>query len=206
LSPEVARLFTVLTLALASGSALIVILYLVRRPVLTGHTKLWLLVGIGALPLGASLTGSYAGIERTRERVFCASCHTMADKAKDAADEKSTTLAAIHSRNRNTGAESCYVCHQDYRAYGAIATKLYGMRHLYEYYAHYQGKAGAERAKKIHLYKPYPNANCIQCHSTRSPRWTENEAHQAVADDARSGTISCVSCHQPVHPGKDGAS
>ena len=205
MNPAVARLFTLATLVLAAGAAVVILRYLGRRPLLDARTKLSLLVGIGILPLSASLVGSYAGIERSRARNFCASCHTMADKARDAADPTSTTLASIHSRNHFTGEESCYTCHQDYAAFGEVTTKLNGLRHLYEYYAHYQGEAGKARARSIRLYKPYPNTNCMQCHSTQAPRWTANEAHQAVLEDVRSNATSCVSCHAPVHPGKDGA-
>jgi hypothetical protein len=96
--------------------------YLVRRPQISAATRLWLLVGVGLLPIGAALTGNLAGFEVTKQRTFCGSCHTMTSRVRDAGDPSSQSLAAKHSRNAAFGGESCYTCHEDYGMFGAITT------------------------------------------------------------------------------------
>jgi hypothetical protein len=61
---------------------------------------------------------------------------------------------------------------------------------------------GGKNAAPIHVYKPYPNANCMHCHSGTLQRWREITEHSVVLDDVLSGKISCVTsgCHGPPHP------
>ena len=60
-----------------------------------------------------------------------------------------------------------------------------------------------EEAKKtIHLRAPYPNDNCMQCHSTRDELWLKVPDHEASLEDVRAGRVSCASagCHGLAHP------
>ena len=77
---------------------MLVIWYLMRRPLLTRSTKIILLFGIGLLPLGAAMSGNYAGFEATKQRSFCGSCHVMTEYANDSGNPNSETLAARHGR------------------------------------------------------------------------------------------------------------
>jgi cytochrome c-type protein NapC len=192
------RLLTGVSLGCAAVSAVLLIRYLLRRPPLTTAVKLSLLFGVGVLPVAAALTGNVVGYEVTKRRDFCASCHTMAPYIRDAADPESTSIASFHSRNESFGDESCYVCHRDYALFGAVTTKVKGMRHLWAYYAEHRGESAP---KDLHLYAPFPNTNCTWCHSTTLPGWTDEPEHEAMAAEIRSGETSCATegCHGPAH-------
>ena len=186
---------TLATVIVAAAAATMLIAFLIKRPSLNGAVKIWLFFAIGALPIAAAMVGNVAGYERTKQRGFCAGCHEMVGHTSDAADRASTTLAAMHSRNTAFGGESCYECHRDYGLFGAVTTKMDGMKHMW---AHYTRDPKAP----LHLYKPFPNSNCMQCHSTTLPGWKDEPEHQAVMDDIASGKTGCASkgCHGPVHP------
>lgn len=191
-----------IALICAAIAAAILLAYLVRRPALSSATKVWLLFGIGVFPIAAAMTGNVAGYEVTKERKFCGSCHQMHPYTNDAADPKSNSLAALHSRNTGFGAESCYSCHRDYRKFGTATTKINGLRHLYAYYR----ERGEEASQPIQLYEPYPNDNCMHCHSTTLPGWLGEAQHEAMVEEIRSGEISCATegCHGPVHTKAEG--
>ena len=192
-------LFQPVALGFAALAAIILILYLLRRPPLQGSTKLWLLLGIGIFPIGAALTGNVVGFERSKEREFCGSCHTMERHVRDAADPASLTLAARHSRNPLFGSESCFTCHKDYVIFGDVLTKLRGMVHLWAYYTKY-GPLASSPPSEIHLYKPYPDWNCMQCHAPTRPKW--RAGHAGLLDSLVKGTQRCsdAKCHGPIHP------
>ncbi len=184
-------------------SVLILIWYLARRPPLSRMTKVMLLFGLGIMPLGVALTGNIAGFEYTLKREFCGSCHVMLPYTQDAEDPKSMSLAAIHSRNGSFGEESCYTCHADYQLFGAMTTKVNGLKHLFYYVTEYANTGPyGEGGKPIHMYKPFRNAMCIRCHSTTAPNWLKNEEHAGVIEDIRKGETKCVDCHtgEKVHP------
>jgi cytochrome c-type protein NapC len=136
------------------------------------------------------------------QRDFCGSCHTMTPYTSDAANPFSDSLASLHSRNELFGDRSCYVCHADYGMYGTVSTKLSGMKHVWEYYSEFRDIPAQEALPLIHLYRPYPNANCMQCHSTRIAGWMEVDEHASAVEPIRSGAMSCASfgCHGPSHP------
>src|SRR5215208_5866338 len=155
-------------------SILILLWYLVRRPPLGRLTKVMLLFGLGVMPIGVALTGNIAGFEYTLKRPFCGSCHVMLPYIRDAEDPNSNSLAAIHSRNHRFGEESCYNCHADYQMFGAITTKLNGMRHLFAYITEYANTGpDGEGGPPIHTYTPFSNGSCMQCHSTSLAGWLE---------------------------------
>lgn len=195
---------TVATLACAAIAVLILGWYLLRRPPLIRGTKIWLLFGLGIFPGGAALLGNIAGFENSKERRFCASCHVMDAQVRDAVRPESASLASFHSRNARFGTQSCYICHADYGMFGAVSTKLNGMRHMAAYYLKdWSGDA----ATGIALYEPYRSANCTQCHSTLLPGFGDEPEHAAVMDDIRKGAIGCAAagCHGPAHPRRTAA-
>jgi len=151
---SVEELLKVVALVCAAAAAAILLWYLVRRPPLGRVTKVLLLLGLGLLPVIVALTGNIAGYEFTLSRQFCGSCHVMGPYIRDAADPKSQSLAAIHSRNRKFGDQSCYTCHADYDMFGAITTKMTGLKHLYYYVTEYAGTGpDGEGGPPIKLYK-----------------------------------------------------
>jgi cytochrome c-type protein NapC len=192
------QLLKLVALVCAVASGAILVWYLVRRPPLGRVTKVLLLLGLGLLPVMVALTGNIAGYEYTLKRPFCGSCHVMQPYIRDAEDPNSNSLAAIHSRNHRFGEESCYNCHADYQMFGAITTKMNGMRHLYMYITEYAntGPDGAG-GPPIHTYRPFANSSCMQCHSTELASWLE--AHPDP-DAIRSGEMRCIECHDVVHP------
>lgn len=196
----------VLALGFSALSAAILLWFLFRRPALVWSTKVLLLLGLGAFPAATATTGNLAGFQETKSRRFCGGCHVMEPYTDDVADPASLTLAARHSRNPSFGGESCYACHADYGMFGAVTTKLNGLRHVYEYYTDFRALTIQEALPRIHIYKPYPNDNCRQCHSTRVPSWEAVPDHAALDAEVRSGEVSCASagCHGPIHPTSEG--
>ena len=193
---------TIIALTCAALAAVILITFLVRKPSLVGATKWWLLLGLGVFPLGVAAAGNVEGFEATKQRRFCGSCHVMIPHASDSDDPASSSLASRHARNNLFGSENCYVCHADYGMFGTVFTKLGGMRHVYEYLAHYRNVSLEEAKRTIHLRQPYPNENCMQCHTTRLDLWAKVPDHKSSLTEVRAGRISCASagCHGFAHP------
>jgi len=54
----------------------------------------------------------------------------------------------------------------------------------------------------IHLREPYPNRNCMECHSTENSIWLRVAEHKSSLDEVRADRISCASggCHGYAHP------
>lgn len=194
--------FLALGLITAGASAIVLLWYLVRRPALTRATKIALLFGIGLLPIATAGNGNIAGFEATKERQFCSSCHVMTPYGADASSADSESLASRHSRNEQFGHESCYSCHADYGMFGTVATKLGGLRHVYEYALHYRDMPTQAFLETIEIRRPFPNATCMRCHSTTNPGWSQIGDHASALADVRANTVSCASegCHGPAHP------
>jgi cytochrome c-type protein NapC len=193
----------IVALALAVLSAIILITYLVERPPLVRTTKIWLLLGLGVLPIGAAFAGNVRGFEATKERSFCGSCHLMSLHQADSDDPASASLAARHARNAMFGHENCYVCHADYGMFGTVVTKIGGMRHVWMNLTSYKDTTLDQGKSTIRLREPWKmNDNCMQCHSTRDGLWLKVSDHASTLDDVRAGRVSCASagCHGLAHP------
>src|SRR6516165_9979411 len=96
----------VVALACAALSACILVGYLLLRPPLVRVTKIWLLLGLGILPIGTAFAGNVQGFEATKERAFCGSCHLMSLHQQDSDAPDSHSLAARHARNASFGHEN----------------------------------------------------------------------------------------------------
>lgn len=60
------------------------IVCLIRRPTLDHRsTKLWLLMGLGVLPIASATSANVQGYRATQHRAFCGSCHVMIPHACD---------------------------------------------------------------------------------------------------------------------------
>jgi hypothetical protein len=191
-----------IALVAAVIAAAIVLFYLWRKPAFTLATQLWLLFGLGLLPLITAGFGNAAGLHATKQVQFCSSCHVMLAHTADVLDINSQSLAARHGRNASFGEEACYTCHADYGMFGAVFTKINGMQHVYHYLKTYRHKTLEETLPELHLYKPFANGNCMQCHSTQNRLWLNIEDHASALADVRSGKVSCASagCHGYAHP------
>lgn len=193
---------TVVALGCAAASALILVGYLALRPSWTVATKVVLLLGLGVFPIGAAAAGNIVGYERTKARSFCGDCHVMVDHRDDSDNAKSGSLSSRHARNKLFGNENCYTCHEDYGMFGTVLTKLGGMRHVWLYYTEYRNTTLTEARETIHIRHPFPNENCMQCHSTETALWLKNPDHRETLSDLRADRISCASagCHGYAHP------
>ena len=183
-------------------AAAIMVVYLIRRPRLTASVKVTLIMGLGVLPIITAAVGNMEGLAATEHQAFCGSCHTMDMHIEDANDPDSMGLAAIHSRNNKFGDKSCYVCHKDYGMYGYALTKIGGMGHVYYYLTEFMWYDMEEALPKVHIARPFKNANCMQCHTTTGSLWNDVADHRGLLDDLRAGETSCASagCHGYAHP------
>lgn len=196
-------LAAVLTLVLAGIAALILLQYLIRRPKLNARVRMQLLFGLGVFPMATAAASTAYGMHRTTERSFCGSCHVMSKHEADVDDPESTSLAARHGRNKMFGKSNCYTCHADYGMLGYPLTKLNGMKHVYHYYIGKYGKMPlAEALKEIRVNKPYPNSNCMECHSGGLESFKQVREHRALEQDLLTNTVACASagCHGYSHP------
>jgi nitrate/TMAO reductase-like tetraheme cytochrome c subunit len=193
---------TLVAVALATIAAMILVWFLVRRPPLDRTTKMTMLLGLGVFPIGAAATTNIEGYKATQKREFCGSCHVMGPHKQDAENPASAGLASRHARNPFFGSENCYVCHADYGMFGTVLTKMGGMRHVWLYYTEFHSMPLEEAKTKVHLVKPFPNSNCMQCHSTKLQGWRGAPEHRASMEDAVAGRVSCASpgCHGYAHP------
>ena len=193
---------TIAALGCAFASACILVGFLVIRPAWSTVTKAVLLLGLGVFPICAAAAGNVQGYERTKARAFCGNCHVMTAHRDDSDDPTSTSLSSRHARNKLFGDENCYTCHEDYGMFGTVLTKLGGMRHVWLYYTEYRNTTIAEAKETIHLLQPFPNENCMQCHSTKPKLWLEIPDHRETLNDLRADRISCASagCHGFAHP------
>ena len=180
-------------IALAVGLAIIALLFM-GAGVLSGHTvgRVVLLVGLLALPLLLSAGNISYGFHQSSTTAFCLSCHEMRPHGKSLFVDNRQALAAVHYQNRFVDRETvCYSCHKDYAMFGDVKAKLNGLRHVWAHYI-----AGVP--KKIELYQPYPNSNCLHCHDDMR-RFVEGPAHKPVLSALYAGTTSCLSCHRIAH-------
>lgn len=199
-------IFGLIALAGAVMSALVLVWYLVRRPPLNRTTKIALLFGIGLFPIATAGTGNYAGLNATKMVRFCGSCHVMTPYANDARDPASTSLAAIHTRNAEFGAHSCYTCHADYGMFGFVKTKMGGMGHVYHYVLTFRSMSLEEAIPKIgeihKTKKPFKSSTCLRCHTGTAPTFKAIGDHAGLAEEFKAGKVGCVGegCHGPAHP------
>jgi nitrate/TMAO reductase-like tetraheme cytochrome c subunit len=195
-------LFAGAALVFAALAAAVLIWFLLAKPTVNLQTKLLLLMGLGVLPIGAAMMGNVAGFEHTTTREFCGSCHVMTPYAESTLDLERGGLAAIHGQNEVFGKKNCYACHKDYGMFGAVTTKIGGFHHMTAYYSTYWRMPLEEAIPQLHIYVPYPNENCMQCHSTKLPGFREVDDHAGMLEQVRAGEVSCVSagCHGPAHP------
>lgn len=193
----------VLTLVTAALAALLLVHHLLARPAITTATKVRLLFGLGVFPILTAALNTAEGMHRTTTREFCGSCHVMGDHLRDVENPDSLSLASRHGRNPHIGESNCYVCHANYGMMGYPLTKITGMKHVYYYYfGGYKDWPIEKAVAEIRMNEPYPNSNCMQCHSGKLESWRNVREHSALLEDLTSNKVACASagCHGYSHP------
>jgi cytochrome c nitrite reductase small subunit len=152
-----------------------------------------LIVGVGIIPALTSGFGTLLVFERAERVSFCLSCHlTMQPFVQDMENPKSTSLAAIHYKNRYIPDDQCYVCHTSYGMFGTVKAKQSGMMDVYKYFTR-------TYHLPIKLREAYPNTDCLKCHAG-SVKWQKD--HADYKDAVFSGQMTCMQCHgmdTPAH-------
>ena len=182
-----------IVIALAAGILIIALLFF-NAGAFVGHTvgRVVFLVGILALPLLLSAGNISYGLHQSSSTGFCLSCHEMQRHGESLFVDSKQALAAVHYQNRLVDREAvCYSCHKDYAMFGDVTAKLNGLRHVWAHYV-----TGVP--KKIELYQPYPNSNCLHCHDD-SRRFVDGIAHRPLLAALYAGSTSCLSCHRVAH-------
>ncbi len=178
----------------AAAAAVLMVLFLIffQRKLTEGLLKLLAFVGLLVLPMISLALGNLVGLEQAKKVEFCGSCHlTMAPYVSDLKAAESTSLAALHFRNRWIPDAQCYTCHASYGMFGDVQAKMAGLNDVYKYYT---------RTYKIpvRMHAPYPNAECLKCHEN-TPKFVDAEAHVELLPAIRAGEFSCIDCHGPAH-------
>jgi len=180
--------------------ALLVVGYLVvdyRRAVAHRAGRILIALGVFFLPASAGMTGLAVGMERSKEKSFCLSCHEMERYGRSLEVDDDDYIPATHAqRGLIQGKDICFTCHTDYGWFGDVKAKLNGVRHVA---VHYFGTV----PEKITLYSPFANRNCLHCHEgTRAFLGAKQHAGaKATFAALRAGTVSCAQsgCHDVVH-------
>jgi nitrate reductase cytochrome c-type subunit len=190
-----------LTLAVAGVVVLSVVfaLVLVARPAVV-QVRLGRAFAFGTLfvvPLFALSLGVADHVERSKTTEFCLSCHAMEPYGKSLLVDDRALIPAVHYQNHLVPADkACFTCHTDYTMYGDVNAKLRGLRHVY---VNYIGGV----PKKIALYTPYNNRECLHCH-LGSRSFEEGATHtfeEGTMAKIKSNRLSCMSsgCHESTH-------
>jgi cytochrome c-type protein NapC len=159
--------------------------------------KILAFVCLLVLPGLAMTLGTQRHMDVMRSTQFCTTCHIMVPYGQSLRVDDPTALPAQHFQNRRIPREeACYTCHADYALFGGVKSKIRGLRHLYAQYTEHP-------QQPLHLYSPYPNANCLHCHEG-ARTFEEGATHTADPDlmpAIKSGKKGCTSsgCHDAVH-------
>lgn len=181
-------------LGLASAVALLVYLAKGAAWRATAAAKWLLLAGLFLLPSMTMLLGNVTGFHNARQS--CAQCHTMDPWVADMKDPASTTLAALHYKDRLINEDQCYTCHSGYGLMGNVQAKMSGLSHVLHYYV-----TGVPAEIKAH--RPFPSTTCLHCHvDAAGYQKIEQHVDAEMQPNILSGKMSCFECHAAPHPRK----
>ena len=188
----------ILVLAVVALTALFALFFVFRVDITESRGgKMLAFMCLLMLPGLAMTLGTERHITTMESKQFCTSCHIMGDYGKSLLVDDPNALPAQHFQNHRVPAESaCYTCHTDYALFGTVKAKLRGVRHLLVQYT-------SNPQQPIHLYTPYPNANCLHCHEG-ARTFEEGATHTSDPDlmkAIKSNQKSCLSsgCHDVAH-------
>jgi nitrate/TMAO reductase-like tetraheme cytochrome c subunit len=165
----------------------------VRRSGLTTASKELMFLAVAVLPLALVFFAYSYGMQASEKVEACGSCHVMEPWVKDLRDPASTTLAAMHFKNRYIQENHCYTCHTDYGMFGTVKAKWEGLGHIARY------STGAYEYP-IKIASPYPNWRCLNCHGGSQKFLDPSKHAKEDVADMMSGKTSCIDCHGPAHP------
>jgi len=154
--------------------------------------KILAFVTLAVLPVLAVWAGVHEQLERSTSTKFCLSCHVMHDFGQSLSLDDKAYIPAVHYQNNFVPRDhACFTCHTTYTLFGDYRAKLVGLRHVY---VNYLGTI----PKKIALYQPYNNRECLHCHAG-GRSFEEDDVHKGARDDLAAGKTSCLECHSTVH-------
>lgn len=195
-SENVARWVAGAGILFGLGAAALLVLYLAKgADWRAGVAAKWtLLGGLFVLPAVTALSGNVVGFHQVPRS--CSQCHTMDPWIADMKDPKSTTLAAVHYKDRLINESQCYTCHTGYGLAGNVRAKMSGLNHVLHQYV-----TGVP--EEIKIRRPFPVATCLHCHA-EGAGYLKIEQHvdAEMKPKILSGEMSCFECHAAPHPRK----
>lgn len=190
--------FNVSVIALIALTVLID-LYLMAKPATVRERsgKALAFMGLFALPIVTVAMSTNWHVDATKKTEYCLSCHVMDGHGQSLLVDDEEFMPAAHYQNRRIPRdEACYTCHTEYTIYGAIGSKIRGLRNAY---VQYFGTV----PDTLHLSQAYSNRECLHCHEG-GRQFLEQGAHNTSSgslDSIVANAISCVSsgCHDVKH-------
>jgi nitrate/TMAO reductase-like tetraheme cytochrome c subunit len=178
-----------------SALALIAWTLAIHRGRLAGfRARLLLFIGVCCVPFPAVMMSAAVGLEQSKAVAFCKSCHLMGAFVTDMEDAGSSSLSALHFRNRYIQEEHCYSCHTDYGLFGTLEAKVGGMAHVWSDFA--GAGSGTVRPKTNYRF-----TICLNCHG-QSAKFIRQKGHAGVVDNVVNGRADCTQCHARSHGGQ----
>ncbi len=174
--------------------AIALVAVLALRPDLTAVRggKIVAFLAFFLLPLLGSAFALEEHLDRSKSTQFCLSCHVMEPYGKSLRIDSGDFVPAAHYQNRRIPRDqACYTCHTNYAMFGGMKAKVRGLRHLY---INYLGTI----PKKIELYEPFQNRECLHCHAG-ARGYVESGGHEDQLEDFATGKTSCIECHSDIH-------
>ncbi len=185
-------------MALAVAALIVLAIALIAvvalRPNLTAAKggKVLAFLAFFLLPVLGTVFALEAHVERSKSTAFCLSCHIMEPYGKSLRIDSTDFVPATHFQNRRIPRDqACYTCHTNYAMFGGMKAKIRGLRHLY---VNYLGTV----PKKIELYEPFLNRECLHCHAG-ARAYEESEGHDGQLEDLAAEKTSCIECHSDIH-------
>lgn len=179
-----------ITFAVLNLVLLVSIWITVRRRGVTAVSKALLFGAILVVPVFVVFLATAHGMQESMTVDACGACHVMDSHVRDLRDPKSTSLAAVHFKNRFILENHCYTCHSDYGMFGTVSAKLDGLGHVWH-------NARGDYPTPIKIARPYSNLRCLSCHGGSQKYLAAHEAEELPKLAA--GQDSCLDCHGPAH-------
>ncbi len=156
----------------------------------------WLiLIGLFVFPLIAVIATTTTVFEETKKVASCAACHVMDPFVDNMRDAESSTLAAMHFKNKWIPENQCFACHTTYGIHGTFEAKRDGFRHWLLYVTD-------TYEEPITFKGSFPNVSCLECHQG-TEKYEEVLSHQALSRELIEDRVGCYTCHGPAHPTPD---
>lgn len=186
---------TDILIVLIATSVLLAAVLLVRPNITSGAIgKILAFIALFALPALCVAGGISVHTQRSEQRQFCISCHSMEPYGQSLYIDDPKYIPAIHFQDHRVPADTpCYACHADYGLFGPLSDKLRGVARIYFQYV-------STPPNPITIAGGFKNAQCLHCHAG-ARNFEEDPLHSAIMSTLTSNQLSCVSsgCHDMVH-------